>query len=54
VTGVQPGGRADDDSARSDDEFWTAASRPALDAVWENTDDDTFEELMEPDPTSAD
>ena len=30
-----------------DDEFWTAASRPSLDAVWDNADDDVYEQLLE-------
>ena len=27
-------------------EFWTAASQPSLDSVWDNTDDDVYEQLL--------
>jgi len=28
-------------------DFWMAASQPSLDAVWGNSDDDVYEELLQ-------
>ncbi|HEX8491822.1 MAG TPA: hypothetical protein VF658_03190 [Pyrinomonadaceae bacterium] len=30
-----------------DEDFWLAASQPSLDAVWDNTEDDVYAELLE-------
>ncbi|SOD02983.1 hypothetical protein SAMN05216486_10724 [bacterium JGI 053] len=30
--------------------FWLAASRPAMDAIWGNEDDDVYAELLTTDP----
>lgn len=30
-----------------DDDFWLAASQPALNAVWDNPEDDVYAELLE-------
>ena len=29
-----------------DSEFWLKASRPALDAIWDNPEDDVYAELL--------
>jgi predicted DNA-binding antitoxin AbrB/MazE fold protein len=29
-----------------EDEFWTDASQPSLEAVWENADDDVYGQLL--------
>ena len=39
-------GMQDDES-----EFWTAASQPSLDAVWDNADDDVYGELLQTPPS---
>jgi hypothetical protein len=28
-------------------EFWSAVGRPSLDAIWDNTEDDVYAELLE-------
>lgn len=30
-----------------EDDFWLAASQPTLSAVWDNTEDDVYAELLE-------
>jgi predicted DNA-binding antitoxin AbrB/MazE fold protein len=30
-----------------EDDFWSAASQPTLSAVWDNTEDDVYAELLE-------
>ena len=32
--------------AEDDTEFWMAASQESLDAIWDNTDDDVYAELL--------
>ena len=34
-------------SADEDQEFWLAASRGAIDAVWDNPEDDVYARLLE-------
>ena len=30
------------------DDFWLKASEPSLDAIWDNSEDDVYAELLEP------
>jgi predicted DNA-binding antitoxin AbrB/MazE fold protein len=30
----------------NDDEFWLSASTPSLDAIWDNSEDDVYAELL--------
>ena len=34
-----------------EDEFWTAASQPSLDAGWDNEDDDVYGQLLQTAPS---
>jgi len=33
--------------AEGSDQFWLAASQSSLDAIWDNTEDDAYAELLE-------
>ena len=40
-----------DEATIPSNDFWLKASQPSLDAIWDNSEDDVYAELLRPDET---